>query len=168
MVGLKFARSSIAVLVVFAPSTTVFGQDAYQCVDPKSMAVRYQQAVCPANWIARPAWRTDQTPSGWTTDAPVGAIHQARVQAPNRSGLLNDLAGGVVGGGGVLLILGLSVWLIRILFGIGKSVAGKTVEVAARTSAADIARAAGSVVGVAERKSRKLRDAFNEGRSDEK
>jgi hypothetical protein len=84
----------------------------------------------------------------------------------DHSDLLNKGIGGAVGGAGVLLGVALLVWLVKLIFRVSTGVARRASEIATSTAAEDLARAAGSVAGLAERKSRKLRDAFNQGRGD--
>lgn len=62
------------------------------------------------------------------------------------------------------------VWVVRIVFRsllrATRQVAGRTAQIVEKTSAADIARAAGSIAGAAERKASPLIEAFKEGRRD--
>lgn len=145
-------------------------QDGYQCVDPKNMSVRYQAQPCTSPHMTRPAWRSAENPSGWTTNPPTSGSAQATASSArdgltkNQSDLLNRGVSGAVGAAGVLLLLLLLGWVVRGVFRMGRSVAGKTAEIAAKATPEELAKAAGSVAGLAERRARKLRDAFNQGR----
>ncbi len=145
-------------------------QDGYQCVDPKNMSVRYQAQPCPSPQMTRPAWRSAENPSGWTTNPPATGASQSTSTSTrdgltkNQSDLLNRGLGGAVDAAGVLLLLVLLGWVVRGVFRMGRGVVGKTAEIAAKASPEELARAAGSVAGIAERRARKLREAFDQGR----
>lgn len=168
-------RNLFLISVLCGVATATYAQDGYQCVDLKNMSVRYQLTQCPSHLIDRAAWRTSANPSGWTIDSSSVSQTFQPTSVPVHEGLtekqgeiLNKGVGGAIGIAGVLLFCAVLSWVVRTLFRPGKGVAGKTAEFAARASAEEMARAAGAVAGVAERWSRKLREAFNQGRLDKK
>ncbi len=157
-------------LALWGVLSAAHAQDGHQCVDPRNMSVRYQLSPCPSHLMYRPAWRSSENPSGWTTTPPAtdalqpSAVSTQQGRPKTQNDLLNQGVSGAIGAAGVLLLLALFVWAARSLIRVCKGLAGQSAKIAALTSAEDLARAAGSVAGVAERKSRKLRDAFNQGR----
>lgn len=77
---------------------------------------------------------------------------------------VNRATRGVIVGASVLL----GIWLIKLVLGFlfraTRQIAGKTAEIVEKTSAKDIARAAGNIAGAAERKASPLIEAFKDGR----